>query len=175
MHPRCTLIFSFALICSPFVRADELIPDKIEFNRTSGDSLEHCFKCHGFDPKAREAERRLDIREGALADNGGVRAIVPGNLAESDAWLRISSKDRDEIMPPPKSGKTLTARQIAILKRWIEQGAEYQAHWSYAALQRPAAPQIAAALRRSATRSTPSFRRGSPDRPGPSTESIGRR
>ena len=145
MNPRRTLLFSFALICASFVRADEPIPDKIEFNRDVRPILSNnCFKCHGFDPKAREAERRLDVREGALADNGGVRAIVPGNLAESDAWLRISSTDRDELMPPPKSGKTLTPRQIAIIKRWIEQGAEYQAHWSYAALERPAVPPVAA-------------------------------
>lgn len=144
MNSRSALQFSFALIFSSFVRADEPIPEKIEFNRDVRPILSNnCFKCHGFDPKAREAERRLDMREGALADNEGVRAIVPGKLAESDAWVRISSSDRDEIMPPPKSGKTLTARQIAIIKRWIEQGAEYQSHWSYAALQRPAVPAIA--------------------------------
>ena len=145
MNPRCALHFSFALICSLVARADEPIPDKIEFNRDVRPILSNnCFKCHGFDPKAREAERRLDIREGALADHDGVRAIVPGNLAASDAWVRISSKDRDEMMPPPKSGKMVTPRQIAIIKRWIEQGAEYQAHWSYAALERPAIPTMAA-------------------------------
>src|SRR5687768_10587639 len=145
MNLRCVFQISFALLGASFVQADEPIPDKIEFNRDVRPILSNnCFKCHGFDPKAREAERRLDVREGALADNGGVRAIVPGNLAESDAWLRISSTDRDELMPPPKSGKTLTPRQIAIIKRWIEQGAEYQAHWSYAALERPAVPPIVA-------------------------------
>ena len=101
---------------------------------------ENCFKCHGFDPKKREAGRRIDTREGALAENEGVRAVVPGKLGESELHVRIRSTDADEQMPPPKSGKKLNDRQRAILDRWIEQGAEYQPHWAYAPLARPAVP-----------------------------------
>jgi hypothetical protein len=114
------------------------LPDKVEFNRDVRPILsENCFKCHGFDKNTREGDRRLDTREGAFAENDGVRGIVPGKLADSELHLRVHSKDRDEQMPPPKSGKKLSARDVAILDRWIEQGAEYQAHWAYAAVRKP--------------------------------------
>jgi len=123
--------------------AEEPLPAKIEFNRDVRPILsDTCFKCHGFDPKHREGGRRFDTREGALAENDGVRAIMPGQLKESEAHLRIHSTDKDELMPPPKSGKTLTARQKAILDNWIEQGAEYQEHWAYLKPTRPAVPQV---------------------------------
>ena len=122
----------------PAFAAGPSIPDKIEFNRDVRPILsENCFKCHGFDEKKREAKRRIDTREGALADNEGVRAIVPGKLAESDVHTRIHSTDNDEHMPPPKSGKKLDDRQRAIIDKWIEQGAEYQPHWAYAPVAKP--------------------------------------
>jgi len=113
---------------------DVPLPAKIDFNRDVRPILsENCFKCHGFDPKTREADRRLDTREGALAENDGFRAIVPGKLAESEMHLRIHAKDEDEKMPPSDSRKALSPRQIAILDKWIEQGADYQTHWAYLA------------------------------------------
>ena len=120
--------------------ADLPLPQKIEFNRDVRPILsENCFKCHGFDEKKREAKRRIDTRDGALAENEGVRAIVPGKLAESEVHMRIHSTDTDEQMPPPKSGKKLNDRQTAILDKWIEQGAEYQPHWAYAPVVKPKA------------------------------------
>ena len=87
----------------------------------------------------------MDERAGALADRAGVRAIVPGDLAKSEAWARIISKDKDEVMPPPKSHKELTAGDKEVLKRWIEQGAEYEAHWSFTAPQRQEVPKVSGA------------------------------
>ena len=131
-------LLSCSLVAPLVLRADPSLPGKVEFNRDVRPILsENCFKCHGFDPKAREADRRLDTREGALADLEGIKAIVPKNLAESDLHVRIHSADKDDQMPPPKSGKKLTARDRAILDRWIEQGAEYQPHWAYAPIARP--------------------------------------
>ena len=106
---------------------------KIEFNRDVRPILsENCFACHGFDPKQREADLRLDNFDGATQDRDGARGIVPGDLSKSDAWQRIISEDKDEVMPPPKSHKQpLTARQREILKTWIEQGAKYERHWSF--------------------------------------------
>jgi hypothetical protein len=101
---------------------------------------ENCFYCHGTDPKTREANRRLDTREGALAAQDGIRAIVPGDLKASDLVARIESTDKDEMMPPPKSHKTLKPEQIAKLKQWIAEGAPYEAHWAFLPPQRPAAP-----------------------------------
>jgi hypothetical protein len=90
-----------------------------------------CFFCHGFDAKHREADRRLDSAEGAYAVKDGVQAIKPGDLEGSDAWTRITSKDKDEVMPPPKSHKPLTDAEKSTLKRWIEEGATYQKHWAF--------------------------------------------
>ena len=129
---------AIALVLASASRAADLpLPQKIEFNRDVRPILsENCFKCHGFDEKKREAKRRIDTREGALAESEGVRAIVPGKLAESELHARIHSTDSDEQMPPPKSGKKLSDRQRAIIDQWIEQGAEYQAHWAYAPLEK---------------------------------------
>ncbi|HYR57796.1 MAG TPA: PSD1 and planctomycete cytochrome C domain-containing protein, partial [Chthoniobacteraceae bacterium] len=137
------IVPALLLFAAPAIASELPLPAKIEFNRDVRPILsETCFKCHGFDKKHREGKRRLDTREGALAENEGVRAIVPGKLDESEFHVRIHSTDKDEQMPPPDSGKKIDARQIAILDKWIEQGAEYQPHWAYAPLARPAAPAI---------------------------------
>jgi hypothetical protein len=102
------------------------------FNRDVRPILsDKCFACHGFDAKKRKGDRRLDTPEGAMAEKDGVQAIKPGDLAASEAWLRIVSDDPEEVMPPPKSHKTLTAAEKETLRRWIEQGAKYQRHWSF--------------------------------------------
>ncbi len=104
----------------------------IDFNRDVRPILsDNCFKCHGFDPGTREAGRRLDTREGALADIDGIRAVVPGDPTGSDLSERVHSTDKDEQMPPPKSGKKLTPAQIAILDQWIKEGAPYAVHWAF--------------------------------------------
>ena len=116
----------------------------VRFNRDVRPILaDNCFACHGQDAKHRKAKLRLDQSEGALAERDGVRAIVPGDLAKSEAWARITSKDEDEVMPPPKSHKELTASEKDVLKRWIEQGAEYEGHWSFVAPQKQEVPKIA--------------------------------
>ncbi len=106
---------------------------KVEFNRDVRPILsENCYACHGFDPKHREADLRLDTFDGATEDRDGSRGIAPGDVLKSDVWQRIISEDKDELMPPPKSHKPpLTARQREILKIWIEQGAKYERHWSF--------------------------------------------
>lgn len=108
-------------------------PGKIEFNRDVRPILsENCFACHGFDPKHREGDLRLDTFEGATEGRDGAHGIVPGDLSKSDVWQRIISEDKDEVMPPPKSHKPpLTAKQRETLKAWIEQGAKYEAHWAF--------------------------------------------
>ena len=120
--------------------ADVSVPSPLDFNRDIRPILsENCFKCHGFDPATRKADRRLDTREGALAELDGVRAIVPGKLKESDLSVRIHSTEKDEVMPPPKTGKKLTAEQVAMLDRWVKEGAPYAAHWSF---QKPQAKSL---------------------------------
>jgi len=121
---------------------------EVSFNRDIRPLLsDNCYYCHGFDEKHREAGLRLDVRESALKDNDGVRAIVPGDLARSDLWQRIISKDEDDVMPPPKAHKKpFTSEQRELIKRWIEQGAKYEAHWAFVPPMRAAVPGGEAAI-----------------------------
>ncbi len=108
------------------------LPERVEFNRDIRPVLaDACLRCHGFDKAERKAKLRLDVRESALEERDGVRAIVPGKLGESELWKRINSKDEDEVMPPPEANHQLSERGRLLLKKWIEQGAEYQAHFAY--------------------------------------------
>ncbi|MFN0077085.1 MAG: PSD1 and planctomycete cytochrome C domain-containing protein [Prosthecobacter sp.] len=108
--------------------AEPPVPAKIEFNRDVRPILsDNCFYCHGNDPKHREADLRLDIREEAIT----AKAFVPGKVKESELVARILTDDEDDLMPPPDTHKKLTQRQKDILKKWIEQGAGYQQHWAY--------------------------------------------
>lgn len=112
---------------------------KVEFNRDIRPILsENCFLCHGPDKTARKAKLRLDERESAL----GKKAIVPGKPEESELIARIFSTDEHDVMPPPKAHKTLTAAQKALLRQWIQEGADYQPHWAYLSPQRPAVPMV---------------------------------
>ena len=97
---------------------------------------DNCFLCHGPDPKTRQADLRLDVREGALRTQDAV--ILPGKSGESEFIHRIISKDPEEVMPPPKSGHTLTIQQVEALKRWVDQGAKWGKHW---ALETPRAAE----------------------------------
>ena len=119
------------------------VPEKIGFNAHVRPILsDKCFACHGFDSKKREADLRLDTAEGAYGDQDGVRAVVPGDLAASELWRRVNSTDKDEVMPPPDSHKTLSDEEKAVLKRWIEQGAPYQKHWGFEAPAGTPPPEI---------------------------------
>lgn len=113
----------------------------VSFNREILPILsDKCFHCHGPDASHREAELRLDHRADAIKDD----AVVPGKSADSEAILRILSTDPDEVMPPPKSHLTLTAKEKDLLKRWIDEGAEYQPHWSFIAPPASIAPPAVA-------------------------------
>ena len=100
-----------------------------------------CFKCHGFDPKTREAELRLDTKEGLFSDHEGHKPFVAGKPGESEALRRVLSSDPDEKMPPPSAKKDLTPREIDILKKWVDQGTPWEAHWAFVSPTRPAVPK----------------------------------
>jgi mono/diheme cytochrome c family protein len=102
-----------------------------------------CFACHGFDAQKRQADLRLDIAEGGLAHRDGNPAIVPGDPEASELWRRINATDDALLMPPAESHKALTDAEKAILRTWIEQGAEYQKHWAFEPPTRPDAPTVA--------------------------------
>ena len=113
--------------------------ERIDFNDQIRPLLsDRCFTCHGFDANAREADLRLDTPEGAFTeDKHGIAPIVPGDPMDSEVWLRIISDDADEVMPPPDSLRQLSDADKALIKRWIEQGAEYEPHWTFVAVEKP--------------------------------------
>jgi hypothetical protein len=115
--------------------------DTVLYNRDVRPILaDKCFACHGFDEKTREAGLRLDTSDGATADHDGARAITPGDVATSEAWTRIHTSDPSLRMPPESSHKSLSPEEIDILRRWIEQGAEYQKHWAFEGPVQPNLP-----------------------------------
>jgi len=128
-----------AILGSTGVRAAAL-----DFNREVRPILaENCFQCHGQDANKRKGELRLDVRESAVGKaESGETAVVPGKPEASALVARIFSTDKDELMPPAKAHRTLTAEQKATLKRWVAEGAEYRAHWAFVAPVRAALPAV---------------------------------
>lgn len=100
---------------------------------------DRCFHCHGPDPKHREADLRLDVREAAI-EHG---ALVPGKSSASELVRRIVSSDPDELMPPPASNRSLSPAEREVLKRWVDEGAPWGKHWAFEPPVRPPVPQVA--------------------------------
>ena len=123
------------------------LPEKVSFNEHIQPILsEYCYHCHGPDAGTRKPDKeplRLDIEEHAFAmRDAGAPVIIKGKPAESELVRLIRLKHDDpEVMPPKESHKTMGEREIAMLEKWIEQGAEYEDHWSYEAVSRPEAPK----------------------------------
>lgn len=104
-----------------------------------------CFACHGPDKNAREADLRLDTEEGAykaLVETAGMHAIVPGHPDRSEAYRRIISDDESVRMPPVSSNLELTAYEVKLIERWIEQGAVYKPHWAFIPPEQIAIPDV---------------------------------
>jgi hypothetical protein len=142
LAPCCVLLLS---LTAPALRAGEARPGpaQVEFNRDIRPILsDTCYTCHGPARSTRKARLRLDTQEGLFSDLGESRVVVPGKLNESELWRRVSAADPKKRMPPPTSGRKLTARQVELLKRWIEQGAKWQNHWAFLPPQRPAFPAV---------------------------------
>jgi mono/diheme cytochrome c family protein len=115
----------------------------VEFNRDIRPIFsENCFACHGPDKPKRKADLRLDNAEGAFADLGGHFALVPKKPGESALHQRLTEKDPRRRMPPASTGKSLSPQQVALIRRWIEQGAHYQKHWALIPPRRPDLPKI---------------------------------
>jgi len=121
------------------------IPENVRFNEHVRSILsDKCFHCHGPDEKHVKGKLQLHTFEGAtknLSKKGKRFAIVPGKVEESTLWERINTTDEDDIMPPPESHKTVTKQEKAILKKWIEQGAKYEAHWAFIPVKNAEVPK----------------------------------
>ena len=124
-----------------------LAEEPINFNRDIRPLLsDRCFHCHGPDAKKREADLRLDTREGALApldDDGEMFTVVPGDPDKSELFYRIITDDEIDVMPPPESKlPAFSKKEIALIKRWIEEGANYSDLWTFVPVKRPEVPQV---------------------------------
>lgn len=137
---RRALLFLLAI---PALHAAESA--KLKYNRDVRPILnEKCFHCHGTDASHRKGDLRLDLRDSATqpAKSGDI-ALVPGKPELSQLIARVElPHDNDDVMPPDKDGKPLTAEEKATLRQWISEGAEYQGHWAFLKPERAPTPKI---------------------------------
>lgn len=141
-HRVAYLIFlSWACISIEPVAAQK---NRVDFGRTIRPILaENCFTCHGPSKKDRKGKLRLDTKDGLFGKGkSGEITIVPDKSTQSELYLRLTTDDEDERMPKKESKKKLSPEQIAAIKKWIDQGARWEEHWSYVAPQRPALPKV---------------------------------
>lgn len=138
----CDRAFVSAVLSILLLSARLHATEPVSFSREVRPILsEHCFRCHGPDEKQRKAEMRLDLEADAKKVTDGRSAVVGGDLGHSELWKRINSNVDDERMPPPDADK-LSPAQIETLRRWIEQGARWEQHWSFTPPKRPPLPAI---------------------------------
>jgi len=127
------------------VAASEQLPEEIDYNLHIKPLLsDNCFACHGPDKGNIKAGLQLMSRATATAElpnSPGKFPIVPGKLAKSEVFHRIIADDPEQVMPPPESNLKLSAREKALLIRWMEEGAEYQPHWAFIPPQAPKVPE----------------------------------
>jgi dsRNA-specific ribonuclease len=135
---------SSVLVLAGLFPAVSRAAEPVDFQRDIRPILsDNCFKCHGPDEGTRKGKLRLDTRELAVkGGRSGEPAIVPGKPEASELLRRVKTTAADAIMPPPDSGKKLTAAQVDLLQRWVAGGAGYQQHWAFVPPKRPATPQV---------------------------------
>ena len=134
-----TVVVFFALAGAGSLQSQS----RVSFNRDVRPILSTCFRCHGPDESSRRANLRLDLREEAIKPRRTGTPISPGKPDDSLIVRRIFATDARQIMPPASIHKELTDAQKDTIRRWVDQGAEYEGHWAYQPVQRPAAPPIA--------------------------------
>jgi mono/diheme cytochrome c family protein len=129
----CLGVWSMLLAFAAPACASDAEEPPIDFMRDIRPILaQNCFMCHGPDETTREGGLRLDIREGFLAEaDSGEPAVVPGDPAASELLVRVTAEEDYLRMPPAESGRTLSEEELDLLRRWIEQGAVYEEHWSF--------------------------------------------
>ncbi|GHB78235.1 PSD1 and planctomycete cytochrome C domain-containing protein [Persicitalea jodogahamensis] len=122
------------------------LPDQVSYNFDIRPILsDKCLACHGPDANKREAGLRLDLAENAFAalqENPTAHALVAGKPELSQVFLRITTEDSTERMPPVDSNLKLTQQEIELIEKWITQGARYEKHWAFDPPVKPALPKV---------------------------------
>ena len=128
------IVFVIALFVIPALGRGA---ERLSYNQEVRPILsENCFFCHGPDEKHREGGLRLDRPTAEVLDERK-------GLSRSQKILdRITSIDPEQQMPPHKSQKRLSSQQISVLRRWLEQGANYEEHWAFQPLRNPVPPPV---------------------------------
>ena len=132
-------------LCFALASADphKTEPASVDYNLDIRPILaDNCYACHGPDAKARQADLRLDTKEGAFSEPSGYPIIVPGNPEESELHLRITAEDDTRRMPPAGFNKTLTPEEIEAVTQWIREGAQWESHWAFIPPERPTPPAV---------------------------------
>lgn len=139
------VVFGGSLYAHSMARASNDQADVVEFNRDIRPILsDNCIFCHGPDNNKREADLRLDTELGLLGADGLPGVVKAGKPEESELFRRLLTTEESERMPPASSHKSLTAEQIDLIRRWIEQGAQYESHWAFLPLRKFDSPSATA-------------------------------
>ena len=140
MKPPLSLLIT--LVTLPFAARGQSLP-AIDFNRDIRPIFsENCFACHGPDSGKRKAEFRLDEKASAFgkAESGEI-PIVAGQPEKSEVIRRITTEDKDDVMPPRKERKQLKPAQVEMIRRWIAAGAKWDGHWAFQPVAAAAPPE----------------------------------
>lgn len=139
------LLAAVSLQATGAIKAAEKAPnpfDRKKIQQVRNILSNNCFSCHGPDDKNRKAKLRLDTRSGAYTARQGHAPVVPGKPDESTLYERITSADAEEQMPPPKSGKSLSAQEKKLIEEWIAAGAPWADHWAFMPPEKPPVPTV---------------------------------
>ncbi len=135
-----SVLSSLLVVCGAAAASE----DRVSFNADIRPIFsDRCYTCHGPDANNRMTPLRFDTQEGATQDLGGRFAIVAGDVGKSEIIKRLTTEDPVRRMPPAHEGHArLSDREIDLVRRWIEQGAEWQSHWSFTPPERPGLPPV---------------------------------
>jgi hypothetical protein len=124
--------------------AHAALPEQVDFNFDIKPILsDRCYNCHGPDEENRQGGFRFDMRESATGEaDSGMRPIVPGNVEASEILARLTTDDPSLRMPPEDSKLKVTEEEVALIRRWIEQGAPWKEHWSFLPLTTAKQPAV---------------------------------
>ncbi|HVC96680.1 MAG TPA: PSD1 and planctomycete cytochrome C domain-containing protein [Pirellulales bacterium] len=136
----CCVIACF--VAGASARADDpAAPAKppVDYSRQIKPLLsDRCYACHGPDAGQRKGDLALHVRGEAVKE-----AIKPGSAAASTLVERLTSEDPAFRMPPVDSKKPpLSPEEVELVRRWIDEGARFDAHWAFVKPQRPALPAV---------------------------------
>ncbi|WP_146450869.1 DUF1553 domain-containing protein [Bythopirellula polymerisocia] len=146
---RTRLVLILAAVLFP-ASANAVLPEIVDYNFHIKPILsDRCYACHGPDEETREGGFRLDLRDSAFGEaDSGAHPIIPIKPAQSEILSRLTSADEDFRMPPADSKLSVSEEEIALLRRWIEQGAEWKQHWAFLPVQVPDGKYIANSIDR---------------------------